>query len=52
MDGDAAAKTMDKGASAALGNTEFADGIYEASKPRMEPAGEKATGAGTVCQYS
>ena len=49
MDGDAAAKTMDKGASAALPNTEFGDGIYEASKPRAEPAGDKATGAGTVC---
>ena len=50
MDGDAAAKTMDKGASAALPNTEFGDGIYEASKPRAEPAGDKASGAGTVCR--
>lgn len=29
-----------------MGNTEFTDGIYEASKPREEPMGEKATGTG------
>jgi hypothetical protein len=49
IDGDVAAKTMDKGASSAMANTEFTDSIFEASKPRSEPLGEKATGAGEVC---
>jgi len=29
-----------------MDNTEFTDGIYEASKPRSEPMGEKETGTG------
>ncbi|GAB7344107.1 hypothetical protein MBLNU457_2009t1 [Dothideomycetes sp. NU457] len=45
MDGDASAKTMDKGASSAMQDTEFTSGVHEASKPRMEPAGEKTTGS-------
>jgi len=52
MDGDASAKTMDKGASATLPNTDFGDSIFEASKPRVEPVGDKATGAGTVCCFT
>ncbi|CAD0082025.1 unnamed protein product [Aureobasidium vineae] len=48
MDGDASAKTMDKGASAALRNDDFGStGIHEDSVPRGEPVGEKTTGTGT-----
>ncbi|KAJ8610244.1 hypothetical protein MRB53_038647 [Persea americana] len=48
MDGDASAKTMDKGASSAMAETEHASGIFEASKPRQEPLGEKTTGSTSV----
>ncbi|KAI9846757.1 MAG: hypothetical protein M1837_003606 [Sclerophora amabilis] len=47
MDGDSSAKTMDKGASAAMGHAEHTSGIHEDSKPKIEPAGQKTTGAGT-----
>ncbi|KAI4722202.1 hypothetical protein E4T48_01550 [Aureobasidium sp. EXF-10727] len=48
MDGDASAKTMDKGASAALRVDDFGStGIHEDAVPRGEPAGEKTTGTGT-----
>ncbi|CAD0106370.1 unnamed protein product [Aureobasidium uvarum] len=48
MDGDSSAKTMDKGASAALRNDDFGStGIHEDAVPKGEPAGEKTTGTGT-----
>ncbi|KAI5246860.1 hypothetical protein AUEXF2481DRAFT_41537 [Aureobasidium subglaciale EXF-2481] len=48
MDGDSSAKTMDKGASAALRVDDFGStGIHEDAVPRGEPAGEKTTGTGT-----
>ncbi|KAI9721817.1 MAG: hypothetical protein M1812_002153 [Candelaria pacifica] len=47
MDGDSSAKTMDKGASSAMGETELSSGIHEDSKPKVEPAGEKTAGTGT-----
>ncbi|CAD0086322.1 unnamed protein product [Aureobasidium mustum] len=48
MDGDSSAKTMDKGASAALRNDEFGNSaVHEDAVPRGEPAGEKTTGTGT-----
>ncbi|KAI9804925.1 MAG: hypothetical protein M1833_006228 [Piccolia ochrophora] len=47
MDGDSSAKTLDKGASAAMGHSEMSDSIHEDSKPKLEPAGEKTTGTGT-----
>lgn len=48
MDGDSSAKTMDKGASAALRNDELgSNAVHEDAVPRGEPAGEKTTGTGT-----
>ncbi|KAI4747476.1 hypothetical protein E4T50_02217 [Aureobasidium sp. EXF-12298] len=48
MDGDSSAKTMDKGASAALRNDDLgSNAIHEDAVPRGEPAGEKTTGTGT-----
>ncbi|THV98314.1 hypothetical protein D6C77_00326 [Aureobasidium pullulans] len=48
MDGDASAKTMDKGASAALRNDDMGiNAVHEDAVPRGEPAGEKTTGTGT-----
>ncbi|KAG9695410.1 hypothetical protein KCU81_g370, partial [Aureobasidium melanogenum] len=48
MDGDSSAKTMDKGASAALRNDDLgSNAVHEDAVPRGEPAGEKTTGTGT-----
>jgi len=46
MDGDSTAKTMDKGANSAMGNTEMTQGIHE-SNHQATPAGEKTQGTGT-----
>ncbi|KAI9810749.1 MAG: hypothetical protein M1827_006087 [Pycnora praestabilis] len=47
MDGDSSAKTMDKGANSAMGDTEFSSSIHESSTGLKEPAGQKTTGGGT-----
>jgi len=48
QDGDAAAKTFDKGVAATAPHTDLSDGVFEAAKPHSgsNPIGEKTTGAG------